>query len=419
MYKNSFHFLFIILGFYILSACQSDTKQFVETLPPLPDSVTTTISNQVQFLNGQIIESEKTENTENTAHYYYKRATLYLSSEKENIALNDLEKAISLDSTKSNYYFALAQAYEQRNEPQKILEAAQRAINLGFTDLELYRLYAYSAFNQKKWSESLTAFEEIANRTGEKTETLYYQGVIWNKKNDTTKAFSFLRKAIEKDSTYIPAYTKIIKIYNQAELPKNAWREAQTAFQRINSTNSVSSKDKLSKINQLENKNRSQLSLEYANTWLNLQKRDSSIVWYRKAIQQDSTLDEAALQVGIYMFEKKYYPQAEYYFKKVIQQKPLQSTSNYLLGFLYEYKLFEPQDKLKRYQTAEIYLKNAYKSDSLKIDYRESLARINQKIEREKYKLTPEYAEQMQRIRIKEQQRQDSIGRLILSNPIF
>ncbi len=410
MCRNSFISLLILLIFCFLSACQSDTKQFVETLPPLPDSVSIAISSQIQFLNKQIEQSEKTENTENTAHYYYKRASLYLSSGKENIALDDIKKAISLDSTKSKYYFSLAQAYEQRKEPKKILEAAQKAMNLGFTDLELYRLYAYSAFNQKKWSESLTAFEEIAKRTGEKTETLYYQGMIWNKKNDTTKAMSFLRQAIQKDSSYIPAYTEIIKTYNQSQLPKNAWKEAQIALQKTYST---------SLKNKLDTKNRSKLSLEYANTWQGLNKRDSSIVWYRKAIRQDSTLDEAALQVGIYMFEKKYYPQAEYYFKKVIQQKPSQNTANYLLGFLYEYKLFEPQDKLKRFEIAEIYFKNAYKVDSSNIDYRESVSRINQKIEREKYKLTPEYAEQMRKIRLKEQQRQDSIGRLILSNPIF
>ncbi|WP_338815133.1 CDC27 family protein [Bernardetia sp. Wsw4-3y2] len=413
MSRNTFSFLLIIVVFCFLSACQSDTKQFVETLPPLPDSVTTIISNQVQFLNKQIERSENTDNKENTAHYYYKRASLYLSSGKENIALEDIEKAISLDSTKSKYYFALAQAYQQRNEPQKVLSAAQKAIDLGFTDLELYRLYAYSAFNQKKWSESLTAFEKIANRTGEKIETLYYQGMIWNKKSDTTKAISFLRKAIEKDSTYLPAYIEIIKTYNASELPKNAWKEAQVAFQKTSYTAS-NKKD-----NKLDNKIRSQLSLQYGNTWLNLNKRDSSIVWYRKAIRQDSTLDEASLQVGIYMFEKKYYPQAEYYFKKVIKQKPLQSTANYLLGFLYEYKLFEPQDKLERFELAETYFKNAYKTDSLKTDYRESLNRIEKKIEREKYKLTPEYAEQMRKIRLKEQQRQDSIGRLILSNPIF
>jgi tetratricopeptide (TPR) repeat protein len=410
MYKNNCILVLIVLIFCLLSACQSDTKQFVETLPPLPDSLTTTISNQVQFLNKQIEQSEKTDNTENTAHYYYKRASLYLSSGKENIALEDIEKAISLDSTKSKYYFALAQAREQRNEPQKVLEAAQKAIDLGFTDLELYRLYAYSAFNQKKWSISLSAFEQIANRRGEKTETLYYQGMIWNQKNDTTKALSFLRKAIEKDSTYLPAYIEIIKTYNQAGLPKNAWKEAQVAFQRTNS-------DALK--NKLNNKVRSQLSLHYGNTWLNLYKRDSAMVWYRKAIRQDSTLDKLSLQVGMYMFEKRYYPQAEYYFKKVIKQKPSQHTANYFLGFLYEYKLFEPQDKLKRFELAEIYFKNAYKTDTLKMDYRESLVRIEKKIEREKYKLTPEYAEQMRKIRLKEQERQDSIGRLILSNPIF
>ena len=406
MYKNSFISLLALLAFCFLSACQSDTKQFVETLPPLPDSVTTSISNQIQFLNQQI---EKSEVIENTAYYYYKRASVYLSSGKENIALEDIEKAISLDSTRSKYYFALAQAYQQRNESNKVLEAAEKAIEMGFTDLELYRLYAYSTFNQKKWSESLMAFEKIANRTGEKTETLYYQGMIWNKKEDTTKALSFLRRAIEKDSSYIPAYTEIVKTYNQYELPKNAWKEAQIALQKAN----FSSKSKL------ESKNCSQLYLHYGNTWTNLNKQDSSIIWYKKAVRQDSTLAEAALQVGIYMFEKKYYPQAEYYFKKVVQQKPSQSTANYLLGFLYEYKLFQPQDKLKRFETAENYFKNAFKSDSLKIDYRESLTRIRQKIEREKYKLTPEYAEQMRKLRLKEQQRQDSIGRLILSSPIF
>ncbi|WP_375558837.1 tetratricopeptide repeat protein [Bernardetia sp. OM2101] len=413
MYRNSFIPLLILLFFCFLSACQSDTKQFVETLPPLPDSVTTMTTKQVQFLNEQIEQSENTDNKENTAHYYYKRASLYLSSGKENIALDDIEKAISLDSTKSKYYFALAEAYQQRNEPQKVLEAAQKAIDLGFTDLELYRLYAYSAFTQKKWSESLSAFEEIAKRTGEKTETLYYQGMIWNKKNDTTKAISFLRKAIAKDSTYIPAYTEIVKTYNTSELPKNAWKEAQIAFQKTN----YNSSKKI--ISTSDNKIRSQLSLHYGNTWLNLNKRDSSIVWYRKAIKQDSTLDEAALQVGIYMFEKRYYPQAEYYFKKVIEQKPSQHTANYLLGVLYEYKLFEPEDKIKRFEMAQNYFQNAYKADTLKADYKESIVRIERKIEREKYKLTPEYAEQMKRLRLKEQQRQDSIGRLILTNPIF
>ncbi|WP_338760169.1 hypothetical protein WAF17_13070 [Bernardetia sp. ABR2-2B] len=406
--KNSFVFLSILC---FLSACQSDTKQFVETLPPLPDSVTTTISSQVQFLNQQIEQSEATDNKENTAHYYYKRASLYLSSRKENIALDDIEKALSLDSTKGKYYFALAEAYEQKNEPQKVIEASQKAIQLGFTDLEVYRLYAYSAFNQKKWSESLTAFEEIANRTGEKIETLYYQGMIWNKKNDTTKAISFLRKAIRKDSAYLPAYIEIIKTYNESELPKNAWKEAQVAFQKTNSI-----KDKNEKI---DNKIRSQLSLHYGNTWLNLNKRDSSIVWHRKAIRQDSTLAEAALQVGIYMFEKRYYSEAEYYFKKVIRQKPLQNTANYLLGVLYEYKLFDIEDKLKRFELAQNYFENAYKTDSLKTDYKESLVRIERKIEREKYKLTPEYAEQMRKLRLREQQKQDSIGRLNLLNPIF
>ncbi len=413
MRKNSFIFLMVAFFFNLLSACQSDTKQFVETLPPLPDSVTTIISNQVQFLNQQIEKSEATDKQENTAHYYYKRAALYLSSGKENIALDDIEQAISLDSTKSKYYFALAQAYQQKNEPKNTLKAAQKAIELGFTDLELYRLYAYSAFNEKKWSESLLAFEEIANRTGEKTETLYYQGIIWNKKNDTTKAMSFLRKAIEKDSTYIPVYTEIIKIYNQSKLPKNAWKEAQFAFAKTN----FHSPNKI--ISTSDNKIRSQLSLHYGNTWSNLRKRDSSIVWYRKAIKQDSTLTQTALKVGIYMLEKKYYPQADYYFKKVVSQNTAQHTANYLLGFLYEYKLFVPQDKLKRLKIAKKYFNNAYKTDTLKSDYKESLTRIKRKIEREEYKRTPEYAEYLQRMRRKERHRQDSISRLILSNPIF
>ena len=406
MYRNSLFFLLIVF-FCFFSACKSDTKQFVETLPPLPDSVTTRVSSQVQFLNTQI---EQSENDKNTAHYYYKRASLYLSSGKENIALEDIEKAISLDSTKSEYYFALAQAYQQKEEPKKVMEAAKKAIEMGFTDLELYRLYAYSAFNQERWSESLMAFEEMARRTGEKVETLYHQGVIWNKKNDTTKAIPFLRLAIQKDSMYVPAYTEIIKIYNSAGLSKEAWKEAQIVFQKINSE-TVQRK--------LNDKALSKLSLHYGNTWSNLSKRDSSIVWYRKAIQQDSTLDQAALKVGLYMFDKKYYPQAEYYLKKVISQKPLHSTANYILGFLYEYKLYEPNDKLERFRVAQNYFQNAYQSDSLNTDYIISLSRIKRKVEREEYKLTPEYAEQMRKLRLKEQQRQDSIQRAILTNPIF
>lgn len=407
MYRGSFFFLLTFFSLCFFSACQSDKKQFVETLPPFPDSVTTKISNQVQFLNTQI---EQSENNKSKAHYHYKRASLYLSSGKENIALEDIETAISLDSTKGKYYFALAQAYEQREEPEKVMEAAKKAIDMDFTDLELYRLYAYSAFSQEKWSESLMAFEEMAHRTGEKVETLYYQGVIWNKKNDTTKAIPFLRQAIQKDSTYIPAYTELVKVYNTLELPKNAWREAQIAFQKL-SSETVRNKE--------NDRTLAQLSLHYGNTWSNLNKRDSSIVWYRKAVEQDSTLDEAALQVGMYMYEKKYYIQSEYYLKKVLSQKPSQKIANYLLGYLYEYKLYQPTDKLERFKIARNYFEKAYQADSLSTDYANSLIRIKRKVEREEYKLTPEYEEQMRKLRLREKQRQDSIDRAILSNPIF
>lgn len=400
--NNYISLLLIWILLFVFSSCQNDTKPFVETFPPLPDSTTTTISKQIQFLNEQIEEKG------NTAHYYYKRASLYLSFGKENIALEDIEKAIALDSTKGEYYFTLAEAYQQRDEPKKVVEAAQKAIQLGFTDLELYRLYAYAAFSEKKWSEALLAFEEMAHRTGEKTETLYYQGVIWNKKSDTTQSISFLRKVIQKDSSYVPAYIEIIQTYNQAKLPKNAWREAQIAFNKLYSDASKTKSDVKAK-----------LSLAYADTWNELNKRDSSIVWYRKAVEEDSTLYEAAFKVGVYMFEKKYYPTSEYYFKKLITQKPLHPSANYLLGFLYEYKLYEPRDKLQRFNIAKEYFEKAYQTDSLNTDYSISLGRIQRKVEREEYKLTPEYAEQMRKLRLKEQQRQDSIKNLMLTNPIF
>ena len=142
------------------------------------------------------------ENGEKDANLFYQRGKLYFQNQKIDDAINDLNIAIKIDSTKPAYFITLSQYYLLNAHSEKTRDVLKRAEKNFPEDIpvlmELGKLYLYvSDFDKSK--SYLDHILELDNYNG---MAYYYKGII-AKEEDKPKS---LRKFMQKTIQYLPNF---------------------------------------------------------------------------------------------------------------------------------------------------------------------------------------------------------------------
>lgn len=189
----------LCLSFVYLSSCGNGAK----TPPQETQDSTSTIGR----LNRKVAENP------GDVDAWFARSRYYAEQEVFNKALMDAEKALSLDSFRTDILLHAADLYYTTREVEQARATIQKALaldpnnldaNLRMGELQYYLGQYPSAFEYLDKAILLDPFE---------ARTYFTKGMIFAETGDTNLAISSFQTAVEQDPTYFHAYMQLANLH--------------------------------------------------------------------------------------------------------------------------------------------------------------------------------------------------------------
>ncbi|OIN59532.1 tetratricopeptide repeat protein [Arsenicibacter rosenii] len=201
-------FKYIVLIGLVLSlvAC-GDNERRQARIPPLPDWADSSRSEATLRALTRAI------NQSSSPYAYAKRAALYLSMEKRQEALEDIDEAISRNANVGSFYLIRSQVYRLMKQIPKALENAQRAEILGVDTPELYTILGDLYQQQKQFGKARLHIARALQMAPYDGEAYFFQGIITAYQGDTGKAISLYEHSLSLKPRYLATYNQLSNIY--------------------------------------------------------------------------------------------------------------------------------------------------------------------------------------------------------------
>lgn len=153
---------------------------------------------------------------------FYTRARFFYNSEAYDEALKDLNRAISIDSMKPQYYHLLADVfldYARPNDSRRAIEvlrlAAERFPGRVPTLLKLSEFQLIV----KKHGDALETLNKILERDPQNAEAFYMAGRVALDKGDTTDAIASFQKSVNFNADNADAWLFLGRIFSNRNNP--------------------------------------------------------------------------------------------------------------------------------------------------------------------------------------------------------
>ena len=277
----------------------SASKQHVDTITP-----------KINYYTG-IISSHP-----DNADAYWNRGKLEAANKSYSFALADLTKAALLDSTKSAYFYNLADVEFLTGHTHEARDAFATSIRLDpkNTDaiLKLAELYLYV----EKYEDAITLINQAIKVNPYIAREYFLKGMIYIEKHDTAKAISSIQTAVEQDPNYYDAYIQLGLLFADKGNPLAlSYYDDAT---NLEPQNPESYYDK-------------GMFYQFGGDY------DDAIKTYKELLLIDSTYKNAYYNLGvIYNENKTDYTTSLTYFNKAIQCDTAYSMAYYGRGNCYE-----------------------------------------------------------------------------------
>jgi tetratricopeptide (TPR) repeat protein len=190
--------LFILLIFLsLITACNPSEKKEEKS------EQQKTSKDDFARLNDEIVAHP------DQAELYFKRAQIFMQRNVVRQAFDDITKAVSLDSTKFDYYMLLADVCFKGLQIQRTINAFKKAISLDpkskEAHLKLSELYLYL----KAYPQCLAEANEAIMIDKYTAKAYFLKGFAYKETADTPKAVSSFQTAVEIQSDYYDAYIQL------------------------------------------------------------------------------------------------------------------------------------------------------------------------------------------------------------------
>lgn len=194
------HFALILLLFSIFVGCKKKATDGA------PDQKTG--NAKLDQLNAQIEKSPK------NAALYYARAEQYYQLEGFDEAIADLSKAISIDSSKVEYYHLLADAYLDYFKSFKALKTMEAAV--AKFPRRIPTLLKLSEFQMilQMHKESMKTIDQVLRIDPQNAEAYFMFGMNFKEMGDTTRAINSFQSAVENDPDLIDGWINLGQLHS-------------------------------------------------------------------------------------------------------------------------------------------------------------------------------------------------------------
>ena len=216
--------LLIIIGIsLLLFSCGNDVEN-TDVLVNPTDSTETTQTAEFKAVN------EALKNDINNSALYLRRAKLYVKYEDLGSAVNDLDRAIKVDSLIPEYYLLKAELLKSQDKLKETKEVLDKCMMIDNDNIKARIELGWLALIARDHQQALDYADAVLKRDVHYAEAYYLKGMIFQEKLDTGLAISSFKTAVEQENDYYEAYISLgILHFNQPntlakEYLKNALR---------------------------------------------------------------------------------------------------------------------------------------------------------------------------------------------------
>ncbi|MDP3555879.1 MAG: tetratricopeptide repeat protein [Bacteroidota bacterium] len=213
--KNSFICFSLLFIFTMtLNGCKNNSIEQTDTEIKTSDSLSTKLNSpELKAINLKLL------NDPNNAELYNTRASIYISLKQLPEAINDSKRCIKLDSTKSEYYMTLVDAYYSQNNTRSAKDLLE-IIEKKFPEntealLKLSELF----YLVKQYQKGIDYVNKALKINDRLAKAYYLKGSIYRESGDTARAISSLQTAIEQDNKYENAFIDMGLMYAARKNP--------------------------------------------------------------------------------------------------------------------------------------------------------------------------------------------------------
>ncbi|MBL0341742.1 MAG: tetratricopeptide repeat protein [Bacteroidetes bacterium] len=303
-------FGWIILAFSLFFVgCSGDGKKELDAKTIATD--TTAVGVRLAELNKLIIEKP------GDAILLHERARVYIDLRKYEDALTDMQKVMSIDSTKSEYFLTMADLSFAANRTFNAKEFLEKAIVLDPENTDAMMRLAELNLIVKQYAQSVALLTKVLAKDKSNTNAWLMRGINFKENGDTTRAVSDFRSAIEADANFYDAYMQLGIIYQLRNDPI-----AEGYF-----------------TNAIKIKSNSEEALYGRGLWYQEQNQlDKAIQDYTTIVQLNPNNRNAHFNLGyIHQIYLKVYPEAVKHYSKAILADPKYIEAYYNRGLCNEF----------------------------------------------------------------------------------
>jgi tetratricopeptide (TPR) repeat protein len=164
----------------------------------------------------QLIEAQPDD-----AALYYQRAQMYYDLDGFDEAIQDAEKALSLDSLNADYLHLLADVYLDYYQSFKALKTMEQAATIHPRRIPTLLKLAEFQLILKQHEQSLATLERIRTIDPQNAEMMYMAGLVFEDRGEEDKAIASFQSAADIDPELIEAWISLGKLWGKRENGRN------------------------------------------------------------------------------------------------------------------------------------------------------------------------------------------------------
>ena len=145
----------------------------------------------------------------NNSTLYLRRAKLYVKYKDVTSAVNDLDRAIKVDSLIPEYYLLKAELLKGQDKLKESKEALDQCMYIDNENITARIELGWLALISRNHKQALDYADAVLKRDIHSAEAYFLKGMIFNDKGDTVRAISSFATAVEQENDYFEAYIQL------------------------------------------------------------------------------------------------------------------------------------------------------------------------------------------------------------------
>ena len=288
--------------------------------------------------------------TSNTAAYHYSLSVFFALNERLDEAIEELEKALALDSKSLFLATELAALYGEKGNISKAVSLCETALAENDGDGDTHFLLANLYMSSKNYPKALKEYRKVNELEPQRIDALLFMGILQGEDRAYEKALAAFRKLLGIDPDHLMGNYYLAKTLNEMQ----QYAEAETAYKKTLSLKPLFEPALLDLAQLYEKQDKPDLAVAAYRAFIKINPHSVNIrlklaalllkIRHPLEVEQElqATLDwgkgnrEVGYSVGLFYLENNLYDRAVLLLRDLLQAYPGDYRLQYLLGSAYE-----------------------------------------------------------------------------------